>query len=101
MPYSPANKQAANKARYQTYKETCSRFGVQPEWDRWWKHYLELRARTDNPVPRPSVIPEAVSTERRLTRAEHYAYWTERFSAKEIREVGSALDFLTDDQVAA
>lgn len=34
----------------------------------------------------------------RLTREEHYAYWTERFTMREIRAMAANLDFLSTEQ---
>jgi hypothetical protein len=99
MPRNQLDKQRANKARYQAYKDLCVRHGVVPEWGRWWQHCVELRA-----IPDPGRVvrlPEAVVPGPRLTRAEHYAYWTERLTPKEIREVGGSLDFLDREAVAA
>lgn len=36
-----------------------------------------------------------------LSREEHFAFWRERFTNEEIREIGACLDFLDRDQVAA
>lgn len=36
-----------------------------------------------------------------LSQEEHFAFWRERFTDAEIREIGACLDFLDRDQVAA
>lgn len=71
---------------------TFTRLGLRLDWKAW-----AVRRFCGAACRRPAVeLPE-----RRLTRAEHHAYWTERFSAQEIRELASAIAFLTKDQVAA
>lgn len=87
MPRSPEMQRAVKQARYASYKKLCAEADVQPDYTNWWNHYTELQ-KSHGPF-------------RRLTRDEHYAFWTEKFSMAEIRDLASSLDFLTREQVAA
>lgn len=104
MPRTPENQRAYKQTRYAAYKKLCSDRGVKPQYERWWGHYAEL---TGSPAPlrrdrRPNKYAQAtVLEQRRLTREEHFAFWTERLTPQEIREIGSCLDFLDREAVAA
>lgn len=87
MPRTPAGQASAARERYVAYKKLCRQHDVKPRWGDWSTHCHEL-LQLEPPF-------------RRLTRAEHYAFWTERLTPREIREIGACLDFLGRDQVAA
>ncbi len=86
MPGSREKDSAKTKRRYHAYKRLCDETGVVPQYWRWSQHYTELRC-----DPRP----------RRLTKAEHFAFWREHLTDQEIREVGPYLDFLDREREAA
>jgi hypothetical protein len=82
MPSSPETR----RARWAEYARLCEKHGESTRQP-FGPHFAELRRRED---------------ERRLTKEDHYAYWTERFSMEEIRKLAGYLDFLSSEgRVAA
>jgi hypothetical protein len=70
--------------RYADYRALCAEHGLRPQRASWSQHYVALR--TDPPF-------------RRLTREELFAWWRDRFTDREIREMASAMDYLTKEGV--
>lgn len=65
---------------------TFTRLGLRLDWKAW-----AVRRFCGAACHRPVIeLPE-----RRLTSAEHYAYWTERFTHEQICELAAYLDFLS------
>lgn len=81
MPRSPEAQASVAREKYAAYKQLCRQHDVKPLWGHWGEHYRELQL-TEPPY-------------RRLSRAEHYAYWTERLTHDEICELAAYLDFLS------
>lgn len=82
---------------------TFTRLGLKLGWVAWdRRRFCSEPCRRDSELRSGRGSANFVARiETRLTRAEHYAFWTERFTPAEIREVGSCLDFLGDEAVAA
>lgn len=66
---------------------TFTRHGLGLDWKAW-----SVRRFCGAACHRPPVVEVPF---RRLTRAEHRAYWTERFTHQEICELAAYIDFLS------
>jgi hypothetical protein len=81
----------SQKRRREHYKELCAKYGVRTQAGHWQVHYRELKQ--GNAAPAQGA---------RLSKEQLQAWWTERFSMDEIREMAGALDWLsTEGRIAS